>query len=95
MFCLYISPRYVAKINTEIHSHVSFQKNKNMVLAGCRSGVVNLFDIRAVPKGRAPDLLGSRFEKKGKSSVVHLQDVRDWQLLVSTIAGDVCPSIFV
>jgi hypothetical protein len=47
-----------------------------------------MFDIRQDTKWKGQPLFGDRYKTSGRS-VTHLGVVNDWQMVVSTISGDV------
>lgn len=64
----------------------AIQRRDNLVYVGARNGSISRFDTRLDTNNRQ-ELLQSRFEPT-RSSITHLSVVQEWQLLVSTIRGD-------
>ncbi|TDL23247.1 WD40 repeat-like protein [Rickenella mellea] len=72
--------------NIDTQSDVfAVHRQRNSVLCGCRNGSIKLYDLRGGDFGL--DLLESKFRQK-PTSVNYLNVVRDWQLLASTLRGD-------
>ena len=61
---------------------------QNLVYTGTRSGSIERFDMR-MPKYRSQKLFDGRFENLPRSSVLHLSPIRDRELLISHLNGDV------
>lgn len=62
-------------------------QHSNTVFAGCRNGTIQLFDLRD-SRTRGSNLLDNRYQRKGSRFVSHINVIRDWELLISTSAGD-------
>ena len=60
---------------------------QNLVYAGCRNGHLKRMDIR-VRNEKAVSLLGSKNGSEARS-ITHLQMIYEWQMLLSTIRGEV------
>lgn len=61
---------------------------QNLVYTGTRNGSVERFDTR-MPKYRSHKLFDGRFKNAPRSSVLHLSPIRDRELLISHLNGDV------
>lgn len=55
---------------------------------GSRNGSVKAFDKRLDGRQKPQDLFGEKFQADTRS-ITHLSVVQEWQMLVSTIRGDV------
>ncbi|KAI0338875.1 hypothetical protein BDW22DRAFT_1362171 [Trametopsis cervina] len=61
----------------------------HLVYTGSRNGSLKAFDKRRLDTtGKGQELFGERF-KKDTRSITHLSMLDDWQMLVSTIRGDI------
>ena len=79
------------------HLFLSVQRGliarQQLVYAGTRRGSILAFDRRLTDDNvTGQELLGDRFTK-GSKSITHLSIMNEWQLLLSTIAGDVRPML--
>ncbi|KAH9948875.1 hypothetical protein B0H21DRAFT_206171 [Amylocystis lapponica] len=71
----------------DTHSDVlAIHQQPNLVYSGARSGAVHRFDVRLDTR-KGQSLLNGRFERT-TSSVTHLSIIHEWELLVSTIRGN-------
>ncbi|PPQ70617.1 hypothetical protein CVT25_011983 [Psilocybe cyanescens] len=65
----------------------SIARQTSLVYTGSRSGTVHRFDMRT-PKHKNQTLFDNRFGISPRSSVVHLDIIRDRELLMSHLNGD-------
>ncbi|KAK2465412.1 hypothetical protein APHAL10511_002766 [Amanita phalloides] len=69
------------------HSDVfSVYYRENLVYTGARNGSITRFDLRLKPRGQL--LYDERFGARARSTVLHLDIVKDYQLLTSQLDGD-------
>ncbi|KLO08663.1 hypothetical protein SCHPADRAFT_931664 [Schizopora paradoxa] len=66
---------------------MSLYQHDNSILAGSRNGTIQLFDVRS-SNTRGTRLLDDRYRSKGQRLISHISVIRDWEMLVSTSAGD-------
>jgi len=62
-------------------------QEENLVYAGTRNGSIERFDMR-MPKYRSQKLFDGRFKTAPRSSVLYLSSIRDQELLISHLNGD-------
>ncbi|KAG6847368.1 hypothetical protein H0H93_008586 [Arthromyces matolae] len=63
------------------------RQHNNMIFTGCRNGSILRFDKRLDYHGQK--LYNDRFLNQQRTSVLHLETIADWQLLISHMNGDV------
>jgi len=68
-----------------VHSSSILQ---NLVYTGTRNGSIERFDMR-MPKYRSQKLFDGRFKSAPRSSVLYMSPIRDRELLISHLNGDV------
>jgi WD repeat-containing protein 21A len=61
---------------------------QSLVYTGTRNGSIERFDMR-MPTDRSQKLFDDRFKCVPRSSVLHLSVIRDRELLISHLNGDV------
>ncbi|KAG6834608.1 hypothetical protein H0H93_008592 [Arthromyces matolae] len=62
------------------------RQHNNMIFTGCRNGSILRFDKRLDYHGQK--LYNDRFLNQQRTSVLHLETIADWQLLISHMNGD-------
>ena len=63
---------------------------QHMVYTGARNGTIDRFDMR-IAEHRSQKLFDNRFADVPRSPVLHLNVIRDSELLISHMNGDVSP----
>ncbi|KAJ3520251.1 hypothetical protein NM688_g9189 [Phlebia brevispora] len=65
----------------------SIIQHHNLIYTGTRGGSIKAFDKRVNAVHKGEELFGSRYSRAAKS-ITHISVLYEWQLLVSTIAGE-------
>ncbi|KIM43040.1 hypothetical protein M413DRAFT_18215 [Hebeloma cylindrosporum] len=77
------TPQYL-RTNSDVFSVI---QQEHLVYTGTRNGSIERFDMR-MPTHRSQKLLDDRFKGAPRSSALHLSVVRDRELLISHLNGD-------
>jgi DDB1- and CUL4-associated factor 4 len=69
----------------------ALSQKENVIITGSRNGAIDRFDLRTHQGHRQGYSMFSRAEHKDarRSAVTELRSVREWELVVSTMNGDV------
>ncbi|EMD40214.1 hypothetical protein CERSUDRAFT_112417 [Gelatoporia subvermispora B] len=76
---------HTVNLSTESSDVLAVHQDEHLVYIGARNGSIGRCDIRIMSCKGWRSLLP---EQSGHGSVLHLDVVREWQLLVSTVKGD-------